>query len=122
MVTKAMQYTNIVATAEAVAFARYLNADMAQFYELVIDAAGASKVFKTVGATMIKGIPKGEAPAGSLTVDKIIKELSDIVQEARDFFIPLNLATTALSQFIVAQRRGWGGEAATSVIRVWEDM
>lgn len=122
MVVKAMKYTNIVATAEAVAFARYLDADLTQFYELVIEAAGASKVFKTLGATMIKGVAKGEAPAGSLTVDKVIKELSDIVQEARDLFIPLNLATTALNQYIVAQRRGWGAEDATSVIRVWDDM
>lgn len=122
MVTKAMQYTNIVSAAEAVSFARYLNVDMTQFYDLVINAAGGSKMFNTLGATMIKGIPKGDAPVGTLTIDTIIKELSDIVQEARDQFIPLNLATAALTQYVGAQRRGWGGEAATSVIRVWEDL
>ncbi|CRG91175.1 3-hydroxyisobutyrate dehydrogenase [Talaromyces islandicus] len=122
IVTKAMKYTNIVSAAEAVAFARHLNVDMTQFYDLVINAAGGSNMFNTLGATMIKGIPKGQAPAETLTIDTIIKELSDIVQEARDLYIPLNLATTALNQYVGAQRRGWGGEAATSVIRVWEDI
>ncbi|KAH8703364.1 putative oxidoreductase [Talaromyces proteolyticus] len=120
MVTKLMQYTNIVAAAEAVAFARHLNVDMTQFYDLVINAAGGSKMFNTLGATMIKGIPIGVAATGDLTVDDIVKELSDIVQEARDLYTPLNLATAALNQYLVAQRRGWGKEAATSIIRAWE--
>lgn len=120
-VIKAMQYTNIVSAAEAVAFARYLNVDMTQFYDLVSNAAGGSKMFNTLGAEMIKGGTTGTAPTGSLTVDQIIKELSEIVQEARDLYVPLNLATTALNQYVVAHRRGWGAEAATSVIRVWEN-
>lgn len=121
MVIKCMQYTNIVAAAEAVAFARYLNVDMKQFYDLVINAAGGSKMFNTLGVTMGEGITKGKAPEGTLSIDGIIEELSAIVQEARDSFTPLHLATEALTQYMVAQRRGWGSEAATSIVRVWED-
>lgn len=121
MVIKCMQYTNIVAAAEAVAFARYLKVDMKQFYDLVINAAGGSKMFNTLGVKMGEGIDKGKAPAGLLSIDGIISELSAIVQEARDLFTPLHLATEALTQYLIAQRRGWGSEAATSIIRVWEN-
>jgi 3-hydroxyisobutyrate dehydrogenase len=120
MVTTLMQYTNIVAAAEAVAFAKYLNVDMKQFFHLVINAAGGSRMFNTLGVTMGQGITTGEAPQGTLRIDNIINDLSAIVQEARDLYTPLHLATEALNQYIFAQRRGWGGEAATSIIRVWE--
>jgi 3-hydroxyisobutyrate dehydrogenase len=120
MVTKLMKYTNIVGAAEATAFAKYLKADMTQFYDLVTNAAGASKMFNTLAPAMTK-TPTGPAPVGSQSIDVIIKELSEIVQVARDLYCPLNLATEALNQYLVAQRRGWGAEASPSVIRVWEN-
>jgi 3-hydroxyisobutyrate dehydrogenase len=121
MVTKLMKYTNIVGTAEATAFAKYLKADMTQFYDLVTNAAGASKMFNTLAPAMTKTSPTGPAAAGSQSIDEIIKELSEIVQVARDLYCPLNLATEALTQYLVAQRRGWGAEASPSIIRVWEN-
>lgn len=121
MVTKLMKYTNIVGTAEATAFAKYLNADMTQFYDLVTKAAGGSKMFNALAPVMAKDVPTGPAPAGTQSIDEIIKELSEIVQVARDLYCPLNLATEALTQYLVAQRRGWGAEASTSIIRVWEN-
>lgn len=121
MVTSLMQYTNIVAAAEAVAFARYLHVDMKQFFDLVINAAGGSKMFNTLGVIMGQGITTGEAPKGTLRIDDVVKDLSAIVQEARDFYTPLHLATEALNQYTFAQTRGWGAEAATSIIRMWEN-
>lgn len=120
-VVKLMTYTNICAAAEAIAFARFLKVDTNQFYDLVVNAAGGSKIFRTLGDIMIKGIPKGPAPEGTLSIDRVIEELSEIIQKGRDLYTPLNLATEALNVFLLAQRQGWGAEASTSVIRVWEN-
>lgn len=111
---------NIVAAAEAIGFARYLKVDLQQFYGLVNEAAGASAQFKSRGAEMIEGLKDGEAPAGTLTVDDAVKELSTVVAEARQLNCPLHLAGEALSLFTFAQRRGYGREAAASVLKVWE--
>jgi 3-hydroxyisobutyrate dehydrogenase len=120
LVTDMMTFTNICAAAEAIAFARYLKVDMQQFYDLVVNAAGGSKIFSTLGAKMIQGIESGEAPAGTPRIDDVVSELSNILQQARDLQCPLNLATEALNLFLFAQRAGWGAEASTSVLKVWE--
>ncbi|PLB49092.1 putative dehydrogenase [Aspergillus steynii IBT 23096] len=110
---------NLVAAAEAVSLARYLNVDMAQFYRLVSDAAGASKVFVGRGLEMIEGKIGAQAPGGSQTVDEAIGRLENVVQKARDLYVPLHLANAALNMLLVAKRAGFGGEASTSVIRAY---
>lgn len=110
---------NLVAAAEAVSLARYLKVDMAQFYQLVSDAAGASKVFVTRGLEMIEGKIGTKAPGGAQTVDEAIQRLENVVQKARDLYVPLHLANAALNMLLVAKRAGLGGEASTSVIRAY---
>ncbi|KAJ9265148.1 hypothetical protein DTO212C5_6822 [Paecilomyces variotii] len=111
---------NIVAAAEAIAFARHLKVDLQQFYGLVNEAAGASAQFKARGPEMIEGLESGEAPVGTLTVDDAVNELSTVVAEARLLNCPLHLAAEALTLFTFAQKRGYGREAAASVLKVWE--
>ncbi|KAE8154470.1 NAD binding domain of 6-phosphogluconate dehydrogenase-domain-containing protein [Aspergillus avenaceus] len=110
---------NLVAAAEAVTFARYLNADLAQFYGLVRDAAGASKVFVTKGLEMIEGRIGEKAPAASQTIDEAISRLETAVQKARDLHCPLHLGNTALNTLLMVRRAGFGNEAATSVVKVF---
>lgn len=115
LVRELMLGINLCATAEAVAFARYLGADMDQFYNLVSDAAGGSRVFNTEGREMIEG----RIGAGGRTVDQAVEVLEGVVQRARDLNCPLHLGNAALSLLTLASRAGYGGEGRTSVVKVF---
>jgi 3-hydroxyisobutyrate dehydrogenase len=119
LVLELMRGVNLVAAAEAVAFARYLRVDLAQFHGLVSQAAGASKIFIHQGLEMIEGRIGDQAPAGSPTVDEAAIKLETVVQKARDLHCPLHLGNAALSVLYLAQRHGSGGQSSTSVIKVF---
>ncbi|KAL4966199.1 NAD binding domain of 6-phosphogluconate dehydrogenase-domain-containing protein [Aspergillus stella-maris] len=119
LVLQLMRGVNLVAAAEAVAFARHLNVDLAQFHGLVTQAAGASKIFIEQGLEMIEGHIGDKAPAGSPTVDQVAAKLEAAVQKARDLHCPLHLGNAALNVLYMAQRHGSGGQSSTSVIRVF---
>jgi 3-hydroxyisobutyrate dehydrogenase len=117
LVLDLMEVTNLVAAAEAIAFARYLNVDLKQFFTLVSDAAGASRQFMTKGLEMIEGrIGQG---AGSETIDAAISRLEKASQKARDLHCPLNLGNAALSVLYMSKRSGLGAEASTSVMKTF---
>ncbi|PGH12700.1 hypothetical protein AJ80_06646 [Polytolypa hystricis UAMH7299] len=111
---------HICAAAEAVSFAKFLNVDMGQFYELVNAAAGGSEMFKVRGAEMIEGAKNGTA--GKRTLDEAAKELSAVVQQARDLHCPLHLGNEALNLLLFAKRRGWGELADTNIEKVYEAL
>ncbi|PLN85845.1 NAD binding domain of 6-phosphogluconate dehydrogenase-domain-containing protein [Aspergillus taichungensis] len=119
LVLDLMRGVNLVAAAEAVAFARHLRVDLGQFHGLVREAAGASRVFITQGLEMVEGRIGDKAPAGSQTVDEAVARLETVVQRARDLHCPLHLGNAALTALLTARRAGFGGEANTSVIKVW---
>ncbi|KAJ6019626.1 hypothetical protein N7499_009409 [Penicillium canescens] len=117
LVLDLMEVTNLVAAAEAIAFARYLNVDLKQFFTLVSDAAGASRQFMTKGLEMIEGrIGEG---AGSETIDAAISRLEKASQKARDLHCPLNLGNAALSVLYISKRSGLGAEGSTSVMKTF---
>ncbi|KAL4913307.1 NAD binding domain of 6-phosphogluconate dehydrogenase-domain-containing protein [Aspergillus aurantiobrunneus] len=119
LVLELMRGVNLVAAAEAVSFARYLNVDLAQFHGLVSQAAGASKIFIQQGLEMIEGRIGDKAPAGSATVDQVAARLEAVVQKARDVHCPLHLGNAALNALFMAQKHGSGGQSSTSVIQVY---
>ncbi|KAI9374129.1 NAD binding domain of 6-phosphogluconate dehydrogenase-domain-containing protein [Aspergillus egyptiacus] len=119
LVLDLMRVVNLVAAAEAVAFARHLNVDLTMFHILVTQAAGASKVFIQQGLEMIEGRIGDKAPAGSPSVDDAAAKLEAVVQKARDLHCPLHLGNAALSVLYMAQRHGFGGHSSTSVINVY---
>ena len=119
LVLDLMQGVNLVAAAEAVAFARSLGVDMAQFFELVSDAAGGSKIFVTRGLEMIEDRIGAQAPAGTETVDEVVSRLETVVQKAREIHCPVHLGNAALSVLLMAKGKGIGGEGSTSVIGVY---
>lgn len=114
-----MRCVNLVAAAEAVSFARHLKVDLPQFYGLVSQAAGASKIFNQQGLEMIEGRIGEKAPAGSPTVDQVAAKLNVVVQKARDLHCPLHLGNAALGVLFMAQSHGSGGQSSTSVARVY---
>jgi 3-hydroxyisobutyrate dehydrogenase len=117
LVLDLMEVTNLVAAAEAIAFARYLNVDLKQFFTLVSDAAGASRQFMTKGLEMIEG-RIGES-AGSETIDAAISRLEKASQKARDLHCPLNLGNAALNVLYISKRSGLGAEGSTSVMKTF---
>lgn len=119
LVLDMMEMTNLVAAAEAISFARYLNVDLKQFYTLVGDAAGASRQFMTKGLEIIEGLGQG-GNGDSETVDAASSRLEKAVQKARDLHCPLNLGNAALNVLFMAKRSGLGAEGSTSVVKVFE--
>ncbi|RJE22886.1 hypothetical protein PHISCL_04782 [Aspergillus sclerotialis] len=119
LVYELMMAINLCAAAEAVSFARYLKVDLSQFYNLVSNAAGASRVFIKGGLEMIEGRIGTNAPSGYKTVDDVIRRLEEVVQKARDLNCPLHLGSTALNLLLLTKRAGYGKEASTSVIKVF---
>ena len=119
IIVKLIQTIHLVAAAEAIAFARHLKVDLAQFYSLVNDAAGASSMFKTIGAKVM-GIEPDMTTTSYDKLSDVIEDLSSAVQVARDSLCPLYLSNAALGILLVAKRRGWGSEGPESVIKYYE--
>lgn len=119
LVLDLLRGVNLVAAAEAVSFARFLNVDLQMFHQLVSDAAGASRTFITQGLEMIEGKIGAAAPAGAPSVEDAIGKLSAAVQKGRDLHCPLHLGNAALSALSMARRAGLGAEGQTSVIKVF---
>jgi 3-hydroxyisobutyrate dehydrogenase len=113
LVLDLMEVTNLVAAAEAIAFAQYLDVDMEQFFTLVSDAAGASRQFVLKGREMIEGRAGGE------TLDAAAARLEKAVQRARDLHCPLHLGNAALSVLFLAKRSGLGAEGSASVVKAF---
>ncbi|CDM29017.1 hypothetical protein DTO013E5_1196 [Penicillium roqueforti] len=119
LVLDLMEVTNLVAAAEAISFARYLNVDLKQFYTLVGDAAGASRQFMTKGLEIIEGPGQG-GDGVSETIDAASSRLEKAVQKARDLHCPLNLGNAALTVLFMAKRSGLGAEGSASVVKTYE--
>lgn len=117
LVLDMMEVTNLVAAAEAIAFARYLKVDLKQFFTLVSDAAGSSRQFMTKGLEMIEGRIGGNS--GLETVNGAISRLEKAVQKARDLHCPLHLGNAAMSVLFMAKRAGLGAEGSSSVVKMF---
>jgi len=113
----------VCATAESIAFAKQVNLPLDQLYELAVDAAGGSHVFRKVGAQMIKGL-KGDQSAWSgsgMKLENVVKGLSEAVEKAQNLKCPAFLMNAALSVLMMAKRRVDNDASAASVVRVWTE-
>ncbi|EFQ99589.1 2-hydroxy-3-oxopropionate reductase [Nannizzia gypsea CBS 118893] len=119
LVISLLRHIHLCAAAEAIAFARFLSLDMAQFYELVNAAAGGSFIFKSKAMEMINSANQAGTSAVKI-LNEAVDELSDVVQEARNVDCPLHLGAAALGILHQAKFRGWGKDSDSSVIRLWE--
>lgn len=114
---------HVASAAESIAYAKHMNIDLPQFFELASDAAGGSAMFKDRGPDMIQGL-NGDVQVWSLSgrssLDAIVADLSFVVQEGRKVNCPMFMATEALNLFTFAQRNGWGKRSDASIVRLWE--
>lgn len=107
---------NLVAAAEAVGFARHLQVDFGQFYDLVSNAAGASRVFNEKAKEMTGD---GSGSGSGQSLDEATAKLETVVQKARDMHVPLHLGNAALNVLFLARRRGVGESASTAVMQAF---
>ena len=119
VVSELLESIHLVAAAEAIAFARYLNMDLAQFYSLVNNAAGASWMFKNIGAKMM-GLSHESSLQSNKSISDAIKKLSVVVQTARDLSCPLYLGNATLNILLNVGRRGWCSHGSESAIKYYE--
>lgn len=117
LVLDMMEITNLVAAAEAIAFARYLKVDLKQFFGLVSNAAGSSRQFTTRGLEMIEG--NIDMQPGSEKINDTILRLERAVQKARDLHCPLHLGNAALNTLFLAKRADFGNESSVSVMQIY---
>jgi 3-hydroxyisobutyrate dehydrogenase len=105
LIIKLLKVIHVCAAAEAISFTRHLGLDLEQMYDLTKDAAGGSREFQGAGWEMIKTL-KGEAgwEGDGVTgaVAARVKDLEEVVAEARKLECPLYLGTEALNLCLMA--------------------
>ncbi|KAK7912077.1 oxidoreductase [Apiospora marii] len=116
---------HLCSAGECIAFAARLGLDLDQVFELCINAAGGSAMLEAVGPEMMSlvkttGAAAG-APAGD-SLDKVVGELQDAVDEAQRLKAPIFLGSQALNLTRLAMaHRPKTAAAATAgmVVKVW---
>ncbi|KAI9693561.1 MAG: hypothetical protein M1820_009127, partial [Bogoriella megaspora] len=92
------------------------------FYELAVDAAGGSLMFRECGKDMIRGL-NGDAQAWQPSVrsnlGQLVKDLSAAIDEAWEVRCPTFLGSGALSVLMTALKQGKETDPDTSLIRTW---
>lgn len=114
---------HLCAAAEAISFAQHLNVDMAQYQKLVNAAAGSSAMFRMKAMEMVgvnSSDTKNGAYASSRTIDETVRDMVDVIQEARNVNCPVHLASEALNLLLMAKRKGLGEKSDSHIIRVYK--
>ena len=126
IIIRLLKAIHLCAAAEAIAFAHHLGIDLGQFYELCIDAAGGSAMFRDRGPLMISVI-LGGAPNGELsvmgqrqTIHDITQELEEILQAAQKVQSPLHLGAAARNLLLLAERRLGNNARDFEIVRFWQ--
>ncbi|KAF2199773.1 3-hydroxyisobutyrate dehydrogenase mitochondrial precursor [Delitschia confertaspora ATCC 74209] len=106
---------HLVSAAESLAFAKFLGLPLAQLYELAVDAAGGSTMFKEEGKLMID-VLEGKGGDGGRKIADVVDNLKKAVEEAQKVRCPAYLGAGALNALLLGQRKG---EKASDVVRFW---
>ncbi|CAI6335716.1 unnamed protein product [Periconia digitata] len=96
LVTDLLTGIHLCAAAESLAFAKHVGIPLAQMYELVVEAAGGSAVFKDYATKMIP-ILEGNGTEDATIPEAYFDGLKKAVQEAQGLQCPLYLGNGALS-------------------------
>lgn len=91
--------------------------DVAQLYEIVNGAAGASWMFTDRGKRMLEQDPDVKS---ALAI--FVKDLDIVHAEAKRLMSPIPVASAALQQFISGQSLGLGGSDDSQVVKVYENV
>ncbi|OWP05619.1 hypothetical protein B2J93_1668 [Marssonina coronariae] len=115
LVENIMAGVHLAAAAEAMLLGAKVGLDARLLFWIISTAAGSSVMF-VEGASQYLG---GEWREG-LSVEDVVVQLTEAVEEAHKLRYPLHLTGTALQLFQLAKLRGLGREPATAVSRVWD--
>lgn len=96
LVTNLLIGIHLCAAAESIAFAKHVGLPLPQLYELAVDAAGGSAMFKEFGAKMIP-ILEGERAENAEVLGSYLEGLKKAVEEAQNIKCPLYLGSGALN-------------------------
>ncbi len=91
--------------------------DVAQLYNIVNGAAGASWMFTDRGKRMLE-----EDPEVKSALAIFVKDLDIVYAEAKKLMCPIPVATAALQQFISGQSLGLGRHDDSQVVKVYENV
>ena len=105
--------------AEALALAAAAGLDVAQVYDIVNGAAGASWMFRDRGPRMMQQQQQQEVKS---MLDIFVKDLDIVYAEAKRLQSPIPLASAALQQFISGQSLGLGRKDDSQVVQVYENV
>lgn len=119
MVHQLLAGVHIVAAAEALSLAAKAGLNVAQMYEIVNGAAGASWMFQDRGARMLEE----DMPQPPKSQSQIfVKDLDIVYAEAKRLQAPIPLASVALQQFISATSLGLAKQDDSQVKKVYEQI
>lgn len=114
LVSQIMAGVHVAAAAEAMALGEKVGLDLQQLYEIISTAAGASWMFVDRAPQLLSGKWNSKK-----TVDNVIAELTESMEEANRIKYPLHLAGTALQLFQFASYQSLGREPDVAVSKIW---
>ncbi|CZR58107.1 related to 3-hydroxyisobutyrate dehydrogenase, mitochondrial precursor [Phialocephala subalpina] len=115
LVEKAMAGVHLAAAAEAMCLGAKVGLDSKTMFAIISTAAGASKMFVEKAPMWLSG----EWTSGK-TIDDVVAELTEAIEEANKLKYPLNLAGTALQLFQLASLKGFGKDPDVAIARIWD--
>ncbi|KAK0103630.1 hypothetical protein ONS95_005642 [Cadophora gregata] len=117
LVEKIMAGVHLAAAAEAMSLGVKVGLEAKKLFEIISTAAGSSAMFVEGATQLLSGVWK----EGS-SVDDVIAELTEAVEEAHKLKYPLHLTGTALQLFELAKLKGLGKEPGIAVSKVWDSV
>jgi len=126
IIIRLLKAIHLCAAAEAITFTHHLGIDLEQFYELCIDAAGESAMFRDRGPLMI-GVISGNTPNGQVgkmgqrqTIHDVTQELEEVLQAAQKVQSPLHLGAAARNLLLLAERKLGNNARDFEIVRLWQ--
>jgi 3-hydroxyisobutyrate dehydrogenase len=96
LVTDLLAAIHLTAAAESIAFAKHVGLPLPQLYELAVEAAGGSAMFKEFGEKMIPVLEGKESSEGKV-LESYLEGLKKAVETAQGIRCPLYLGSGALN-------------------------
>jgi 3-hydroxyisobutyrate dehydrogenase len=116
VITNMLAFIHLVAAGEALMLAKQGGLDLAQAYHAIVASSGNSFVHETESQLVLNG-----SYDIGFTMDLALKDLGFALAMARNFGVPLDLATRVNAIFEEG-KRAYGGDAwSTKIVKLLED-